>query len=37
MAVWFRNHWNKYIERLEKTDRKTHTDNLKKFKGKPLK
>lgn len=29
MAVWSRNHWNKYIERLEKTDRKTHADNLK--------
>ena len=30
-------HWNKYIERLEKTDRKNHAENLKKFKGKPLK
>ena len=28
--------WNTYVERLEKTDRKKHADNLRKYKGKPF-
>ena len=28
--------WNTYVERLDKTDRKKHADNLRKYKGKPF-